>query len=83
MVRHDQKDWINRVDLTKFTINASVSCVTQYVPFELNREYMPSMIREIHADGTIPQGIKVFANQALQNLADAHDTIIETRVFQT
>jgi hypothetical protein len=83
MVRHDQKDWINRVDLTKFTINASMSCVTQYVPFELNGEYMPSMIREIRADETIPQGIKVFANQALQNLADAHDTIIETRVFQT
>jgi hypothetical protein len=83
VVRHDQKDWIDRVNLTEFAINVSVSHVTQYAPFELNRGYMPSMIREIHADGTISQGIKAFANQALQNLADAHGMIIETRVFQT
>jgi hypothetical protein len=83
MVRHDQKDWINRVDLTKFTINASMSCVTRYAPFKLNGGYMPSIIKEIHADRVTPQGIKTFANQALQNLVDAHDAIIETRVFQT
>jgi hypothetical protein len=83
VVRHDQKDWFDRVDLTKFAINASVSCVTKYAPFELTGGYMPSMIREIHADGVIPRGIKAFASQALQNLADTHDAIIETRVFQT
>jgi hypothetical protein len=82
VVRHDQKDWIDRVDLTEFTINASVSRVTRYAPFELNGGYMPSIIKEICADGVTPQGIKTFANQALQNLADAHDAIIETRVFQ-
>jgi hypothetical protein len=62
MVRHDQKDWIDRVDLTEFTINVSISCVTRYTPFELNGGYMPSMIKEIRADGVTPQGIKTFAN---------------------
>jgi hypothetical protein len=83
VVRHDQKDWIDRVDLTEFAINASISETTKYTPFELNGGYMPSMIKEIHADEVIPQSIKSFAAQALLNLADAHDAIIETRVFQT
>jgi hypothetical protein len=62
VVRHDQKDWINRVDLTEFAINVSVSRVTKYAPFKLNGGYMPSMIKEIRADGVTPQGIKTFAN---------------------
>jgi hypothetical protein len=41
------------------------------------------MIREICLDNIIPKGIKEFAKQALQNLADAHDTIIGAWVFQT
>ena len=83
VVRHDQKDWADRVDLTEFAINASVSGTMGYAPFELNGGHMPSMIKEIRSDEAIPKGIKDFASQALQNLADAHDAIIETRVFQT
>jgi hypothetical protein len=83
VIRHDQKDWIDRVDLTEFAINASISSTTKYAPFELNGGYMPSMIRELRADEVIPRGIKAFATQALQNLAEAHDAIIESRVFQT
>jgi len=70
------------VDLTEFAINASISATTGYAPFELNGGHMPSMIREIRSDEAIPKGIKDFANQALQNLADAHNAIIESRVFQ-
>jgi hypothetical protein len=83
IVRHDQKDWVDRTDLTEFAINASISETTKYAPFELNSGYMPSMIREIRSDSAIPKGIKEFAKQALQNLAEAHDAIIEARVFQT
>ena len=83
VVRHDQKDWVDRVDLTEFAINASVSQTTKYAPFELNGGYMPSMIKEIHTDQAIPKGICTFAEQALRNLADAHDAIIELHVFQT
>ena len=82
VVRHDQKDWVDHVDMTEFIINASVSDTTKYVAFELTGGYMPSMIKELRADNAIPKGIKTFADQALQNLAEAHDTIIEARVFQ-
>jgi hypothetical protein len=44
---------------------------------------MPSMIKELCTDEVIPKGIKAFADQALQNLAEAHDTMIKARVFQT
>ena len=83
VVRHDQKDWVDRVDMTEFAINASIAETTKFAPFELNGGYMPSMMKEIHSDEAIPRGIKSFAEAALQNLADAHDAIIETRVFQT
>ena len=83
VVRHDQKDWVDRVDLTEFAINASIAETTKFAPFELNGGYMPSMMKEIRSDETIPRGIRSFAEAALQNLADAHDAIIETRVFQT
>jgi len=83
VVRPDQKDWVDRLDLTKFAINASISETTKYAPFELNGGYMPSMIKEICADGIIPKGIQTFVQQALQNLADVHDVIIKSQVFQT
>jgi hypothetical protein len=83
VVRNDQKDWVDRTNMTEFAINASVSETTRYAPFELNGGYMPSMIREFRSDDLIPKGIKSFAQQALWNLAEAHDAIIERWVFQT
>ena len=32
----DQEDWIDRIDLTEFAINSSVSASSRYAPFELN-----------------------------------------------
>ena len=83
VVSHDQKNWINKVDMVEFAINSSISGTTGYAPFELNYGYMPSIIKEIQSDETVSQGIKAFALAALQNLADTHDSIIEARVFQT
>lgn len=83
IVRDDQRDWIDRVDMTEFAINASISETTKYAPFELNGGYMPSMLREIRPDGAIPAGVRDFAERALVNLAEAHDSIIEARVFQS
>ena len=77
VVSHDQKNWIDKVDMVEFAINSSVSGTTGYAPFELNYGYMPLMIKEIRSDKTVSQGIKAFALAALQNLADAHDSIIE------
>jgi hypothetical protein len=82
VVRHDQKDWVDCVDMTEFTINVSISETMKYVPFELNRGYMPSMIKELCTDKVIPKKIKAFTYQAMQNLVEVHDTIIGARVVQ-
>jgi len=73
---------VDRVDLTEFVTNASISVTMGYTPFELNEGHMLSMIREICSDKVILRGIKDFASQALQNLVDAHNMIIELHVFQ-
>ncbi len=78
----DQRDWVDHIDMTEFAINASVSKMTGYTPFEVNGGYMPSMIQEIRSGEGIPPGIKQFAGQVLQNLADVHDAIIEKHTFQ-
>ena len=82
VVQHDQKDWIDKVDLT-VTINASIAETTKFAPFKLNGRYMPSMLKEIQLDKVIPKGIPTFTEAALQNLTDAHNAIIKTCVFQT
>jgi len=81
--RHDQKDWVDRADMTEFAINTSIAETTKFAPFKLNRGYIPSMLKEICSDRVIPVGIWAFAKAALQNLADAHDLIIKAWVFQT
>ena len=57
VVRHDQKDWVDRIDLTECAINASIAETTKFTPFELNGGYMLSMLREIRSDDAIPKGI--------------------------
>ncbi|KAG6887583.1 hypothetical protein C0992_011684 [Termitomyces sp. T32_za158] len=53
----DQKNWVDHNLLVEFAINASVSETMGYAPFELNNGYMPSMIKELHADKVIHCGI--------------------------
>ncbi len=81
VVASSQKDWVDKVDMTEFAINVSVSETTKYAPFELNGGYLPSMIRDLRSQA--PRGVTEFAREALQHLASAHDAIIAARVFQT
>ena len=83
VVNHNQSNWVDKIDMIEFVINSSISATTGYSPFELNYSYMPSMIQEIQWEEAVAKGIKMFAATALQNLAEAHNTIIESRVFQT
>ena len=69
--------------MTEFMINMSMSETTQYALFKLNMGYMPLMIKEIQKSDIMVKGIRSFAADALQNLAAAHDVIIEARVIQT
>ncbi|KXN89041.1 hypothetical protein AN958_06392 [Leucoagaricus sp. SymC.cos] len=82
-VSHDQKNWVEKVSLTEFVINSSISASTGYAPFELNGAYMPSMLKEVQGDNSPPQGIKKFAEVVLTNIAAVYDVIIEVWVFQT
>jgi hypothetical protein len=83
LVHPDQKDWVEKIDMVEFAINASVSESTGYALFELGGGYMPSMIKEFWNDEIFVRGVKLFAATVLQNLADTHDAIIEARSFQT
>ena len=53
-----------------------------FAPFELDGGYMPSMICKYKTSKDIPLGVCNFADKALQNLLDAHNSIIELRVTQ-
>ena len=78
----DQKDWVYKIPMMEFAINSSISKSTGFAPFELDSAYMPRMIRQLPESNTAPPGVRTFAQQALQNLAAAHDAIIASRVVQ-
>ncbi|KXN91390.1 hypothetical protein AN958_00913 [Leucoagaricus sp. SymC.cos] len=82
-VSYDQKNWVEKVPLTKFVINSSISASTGYAPFKLNGGYMPSIIKEVRDDNSLSQEIKKFTEAVLINMAAAHNVIIESRVLQT
>ena len=82
LVKPDQRDWLTQISMAEFAINSRVSSSTKYAPFELSRGYMPSMIKTLPEGHQGSPGIKAFTLQALQNMAHAHDAIIESRVFQ-
>ena len=68
--------------MTEFALNAAVSSSSGFAPFELNYGYMPRMsVGLVPEPHTVP-GVKTFVMHARQNLALAHDAIIESRVRQ-
>jgi hypothetical protein len=81
-IRPDQLNWYEKVPMCEFAINTSINDSTGFALFELNQGFMPAMITQVKSDADTPPGIKVFAQQALQNIAAAHDSLIASRVFQ-
>lgn len=82
MVQPDQTDWVRKVPMVEFAINSSASSTTGFAPFELNYGYMPTMMRALEPEPALP-GVKEFAEQAIENVRQAHDSIITSRVSQT
>ena len=68
--------------MVKFAMNSSVNATTGYTLFELNYGYMLQSGQHIFIDTTF-KGVKQFAQQAVWNLLDVHDTILEHRIEQT
>jgi len=83
MVKPDQTDWVERIPLVEFAINSSKSASTGYAPFELNYGYMPTFHGNIVPTPGEPPGVTDFVEKAKRYLAEAHDSIIESRVVQT
>jgi len=70
--------------MVEFAINLSISGSTGFAPFELNYGHMPKMMEHVGEEKpSEAPGVKAFMHQALENLAMAHDAIIESRVAQT
>jgi hypothetical protein len=83
MVNPDQKDWVQKSALIEFTINSSIGSATGLALFEINCRYMPIIMTELRDVDKAPPVVQMFAQQALHNMAVAHDTLIEAQVFQT
>jgi hypothetical protein len=84
MVNPDQKDWVQKSPLIEFIINSSIGSTTGLTPFEINCGYMPIIImKELRDADKVPPAVQTFAQQALHNMAAAHNMLIEAWVFQT
>lgn len=82
IVKPDQSDWVSKLPLVEFALNSSVSKSTGFAPFELVQGTMPRMIQAIGPPRALP-GVQQFAEKAVDNLIQAHDAIIDSRVHQT
>ena len=80
LIHPDQKDWVEKLPITEFVINLSLSSLTGFAPFKLNYGYMPTIIGGISPIEHTKPGVKRFINQAISNLEMA---IIESQVTQT
>lgn len=83
MVRPDQRDWSEKILMVEFALNSAISNSSGFTPFELNYGYTPNLNPGIAPEPSSMPSVKQFVACALQNLADVHDVIIESRVGQT
>ena len=67
--------------MVEFAINSSINTAMGYAPFKLNHRYMPRSGQHISTDTTF-KGVKQFTQQAVWDLLDAHDAILEHRIDQ-
>jgi hypothetical protein len=80
MVCSDQWDWTEKAPMVEFALNSAISSSSGFAPFELNYGYHPSLNPGIMPELSSTPGVRHFIMRALQNLTNAHDAIIESRV---
>jgi hypothetical protein len=81
LVDSDQQNWRAKLPMTEFALNSAIKSTHGFAPFELNYGWIPT-ICGIEGE-TKFQGVKQFANQALDYVRAAHDALIANRVLQT
>jgi hypothetical protein len=69
--------------MVEFALNSAISSSLGFTPFELNYGYLPIMNPSSTPELSSIPSVKHFVSRALQNLADMHNSIIESRVCQT
>src|ERR1700723_3815413 len=79
----NQSDWVDKIPIVEFAINSNIRSSTGFAPFELNYGYLPTLIGGITPTEKAKPGVHKFVNQAINNLEEAHDAIINSRVRQT
>src|SRR3984957_6879654 len=78
VIQPNQSDWVDKIPIVEFAINSNISSFTGFAPFELNYGYLPTLIGRITPTENAKPGIHKFINQAINNLEEAHDVIIES-----
>jgi len=68
--------------MVEFTLNSAISSLSGFAPFELNHRYTPSVNPGIMPEPCAVPSVRHFIECTLQNLADVHNTIIESQVCQ-
>src|ERR1700679_1531736 len=58
LIHPDQKDWVEKLPITEFTINSNLSSLTGFAPFKLNYGYMPMIIGGISPIKHTKPGVK-------------------------
>lgn len=81
-IHSDQRDWPFKVPMIEFALNSSMSSMTGFAPFELTSGHIPCMMWKAPDLLGFTPGIRVFAAMAHQSLAEAHDAIIASCIFQ-
>jgi hypothetical protein len=69
--------------MVEFTLNSAISSSSGFAPFELNYGHMPHINPGFVPTPSEVPGVKHFVTHTLQNLADAHDALIESHIQQT
>src|ERR1700723_484051 len=83
VIQPDQLDWVDKLPIVEYAINSNISSSTGFAPFELNYGYLSTLISGIIPTENAKPGVHKFINQAINNLEEAHDVIIESAVMQT
>jgi len=68
--------------MVEFALNSAISSLSGFTLFELNYGYTPSINPGIMPEPCAIPSVRHFIKRTLQNLADAHDAIIESQVCQ-
>lgn len=81
LVEPNQTNWLAKLPMAEFALNSSTNASSHYAPFELTYGYLPIINRP--APASKYAGVRQFVQMALNNLIQAQDAIIASRVAQT